>query len=126
MGTTSNPSRAGDILIHPTNNQILWCATNSGIYRTTNAGATWSRVRLGDFSQGSIRLKPGSPDIVYAVSDNAFYRSTNTGSSFSQITSGLPTASSRLLLDVTPAKCRLCLCFKCCKWRGISRNLSIY
>ena len=103
MGTTSNPSRAGDILIHPTNNQILWCATNSGIYRTTNAGATWSRVRLGDFSQGSIRLKPGSPDIVYAVSDNAFYRSTNTGSSFSQITSGLPTASSRLLLDVTPA-----------------------
>lgn len=99
----SNPSRAGDILIHPTNNQILWCATSSGIYRTINAGTTWSRVRLGDFSQGSIRLKPNNPDVVYAVSDNAFYRSTNTGSSFTQITSGLPAASSRLLLDVTPA-----------------------
>ncbi len=99
----SNPSRAGDILIHPTNNQILWCATSSGIYRTINAGTTWSRVRLGDFSQGTIRLKPNNPDVVYAVSDNAFYRSTNTGSSFTQITSGLPAASSRLLLDVTPA-----------------------
>ena len=99
----SNPTKAGDILIHPTNNQILWCATNSGIYRTINGGTSWSRVRLGDFSQGSIRLKPGNPDVVYAVSDNAFYRSTNTGSSFTQITSGLPAASSRLLLDVTPA-----------------------
>ena len=102
MGT-SNPSRAGDILIHPTNNQILLCATNSGIYRTTNAGATWARVRLGDFSKGSIRLKPGDPNTVYAVSNNVFYRSTNGGSSFTQVTTGLPTNSSRLLLDVTPA-----------------------
>ncbi|UGS23564.1 T9SS type A sorting domain-containing protein [Flavobacterium channae] len=103
MGTTTNPSRAGDILIHPTNNQMLWCATNNGIYRTTNAGATWSRVRLGDFSQGSIRLKPGDPNTVYAVSNNVFYRSTNGGSSFTQVSTGLPTNSSRLLLDVTPA-----------------------
>lgn len=34
----SNPLRAGDIIIHPTNNQILWCATSNGIYKTTNGG----------------------------------------------------------------------------------------
>lgn len=102
MGAT-NPTRAGDILIHPTNNQILWCATNSGIYRTTDAGATWSRVRLGNFSQGSIRLKPGDPNTVYAVTYNAFYRSTNGGTSFTQVSTGLPATSGRYLLDVTPA-----------------------
>jgi hypothetical protein len=96
-------SRAGDILIHPTNNQILWCATNNGIYKTTNAGNTWVQVRSGDFSQGNIRLKPGDPSTVYAVSDNSFYRSTDSGTTFNQVTSGLPGSSSRLLLDVTPA-----------------------
>lgn len=99
----SNPSRAGDILIHPTNNQILWCATNNGIYKTTNAGNTWSQVQSGNFSQGSIRLKPGDPSTIYGVSDTSFYRSTDTGTTFSQLSSGLPVSSSRLLLDVTPA-----------------------
>ena len=99
----SNPSRAGDLLIHPTNNQILWCATNNGIFKTVNAGTTWSQVQSGDFAQGSIRLKPGDPSTVYAVSDTNFYRSTDTGSTFSQITDGLPVSSNRLLLDVTPA-----------------------
>lgn len=99
----SNPSRAGDIIIHPTNNQILLCATNNGIYKTTNAGNTWTQVQTGNFSQGSIRLKPNDPTTVYAVSNNRFYRSTNTGTSFTQISTGLPTNSGRLLLDVTPA-----------------------
>lgn len=99
----SNPSRAGDILIHPTNNQILWCATNNGIYKTTNAGISWTQVQTGDFAQGNIRLKPSDPSTVYAVSNNRFYKSTNEGNSFTQINTGLPANSSRLLLDVTPA-----------------------
>lgn len=99
----SNPSSAGDIIIHPTNSQILWCATNNGIYKTTNAGNSWTQVQSGDFAQGSIRLKPGDPTTIYAVSNNSFYRSTDTGSTFTQITTGLPSSSSRLLLDVTPA-----------------------
>lgn len=99
----SNPSRAGDILIHPTNNQILWCATNNGIYKTTNAGISWTQVQTGDFAQGNIRLKPSDPSTVYAVSNNRFYKSTNEGNSFTQINTGLPANSSRLLLDVTSA-----------------------
>lgn len=99
----SNPSRAGDILIHPTNNQILWCATNNGIYKTTNAGISWTQVQTGDFAQGNIRLKPSDPSTVYAVSNNRFYKSTNEGSSFVQITTGLPANSGRMIIDVTPA-----------------------
>ncbi len=96
-------SYAGDIIIHPTDSNMLWVATNDGLYRTTNAGSTWTLVQAGDFSQGRIRLKPGSPSTVYAVSNNRFYRSTNSGATFSMITTGLPASSARLLLDVTPA-----------------------
>lgn len=99
----SNPSRAGDILIHPTNSLMLWCATSSGIFRTTNGGTSWSRVRTGDFSQGNIRLKPGDPTTVYAVSDTSFFRSTNSGTTFTQVSTGLPASSGRLVMDVTPA-----------------------
>lgn len=96
-------SFAGDIMMHPSNNQILLCATSSGLYKTINAGVSWSVVQSGDFSQGALRFKPADPTVVYAVTGNRFYRSTNTGDSFSVITSGLPFNSGRLLLDVTPA-----------------------
>jgi len=99
----ANPSRAGDLIMHPTNNQILLCATNNGIFRTSNGGTTWTQVQTGNFSQGNIRLKPGDPSTVYAVTANRFYKSTNTGTSFSVVTTGLPINSGRLVMDVTPA-----------------------
>lgn len=96
-------SFAGDIMMHPSNNQILLCATSSGLYKTTDAGVSWSVVQTGDFSQGALRFKPNDPTILYAVTGTRFYRSTNTGNSFAVVTSGLPFTSGRLLLDVTPA-----------------------
>ena len=104
-GTLSGVTRAGDLIIHPTNNQILWCATNNGIFKTTNGGTSWSNVQAGSFSKGSIRLKPGDPTTVYAVNGTNFYKSTNSGTTFTVngTTSGLPSSSSRLVMDVTPA-----------------------
>lgn len=96
-------SRAGDLIMHPTDNQILWCATSAGLYKTTNGGANWSVVQAGMFHQGSVRLKPGDPTVVYASTYNVFYRSTNTGSTFAAVALPGVTSSSRMLLDVTPA-----------------------
>lgn len=103
----SNPLRAGDIIIHPTNNQILWCATSNGIYKTTNAGISWTQVQAGDFSQGNIRLKPGDPTKVYASSENSFFRSVDTGSTFTAVTVSTIATTSRIIIDVTPANSNL-------------------
>ncbi len=100
---TNTTTRAGDIIMHPSNNQILLCATSVGLYKTSNGGTTWSVVQTGSFAQGSVRFKPSDPTTVYAVNSNRFIRSTNTGDSFSVITTGLPLSSGRLSLDVTPA-----------------------
>ncbi len=100
---TTTDKNCGDIIIHPTNSNILWVATTDGIYKTTNAGVNWTLVQADDFSQGRIRLKPGDPNTIYAVSRDKFYRSTNGGTSFSAISGGLPASSGRRLLDVTPA-----------------------
>jgi hypothetical protein len=69
LAFTNTSTTAGDIVMHPTNSQILWCATSVGLYRTINGGTTWTVSQTGDFAQGSIRLKPGNPSTVYAVSD---------------------------------------------------------
>lgn len=105
LSFTGTGNFAGDLIMHPTNNQILLCATNSGLYRTTNGGTTWTVEQTGDFSQGSVRFKPNDPTIVYATSNNKFYKSTDTGDTFTNITSGLSASANttRLILDVTPA-----------------------
>lgn len=103
ISTIAGVTTAGDLVIHPTNNQILWCATNSGVFKSTNGGSTWTNVQTGNFGKGSIRLKPNDPTTVYATTNNRFYKSTNTGTSFSVVTPGLPLSSGRMILDVTPA-----------------------
>lgn len=102
---TGTSNFAGDIIIHPTNNQIVLCATSAGVYRTLDGGATWSVEQTGDFSQGSIRFKPSDPTIIYATSNNKFFKSINTGDTFTTVTSGLSASAStgRMILDVTPA-----------------------
>jgi hypothetical protein len=103
LSFTGTSSRAGDLIMHPTNNQILWCATKNGIYKTSNAGVAWTVVQAGDFSRGSIRYKTNDPSVILAVTDSKFYRSTNSGDTFTQVTSGIPATSGDLVLDVTAA-----------------------
>ena len=103
LSFTTTDKASGDIIINPNNSNMLWVATSDGIYKTSNAGTTWSLSKAGDFSQGRIRLKVGDPNTVFAVSNNRFYRSTDAGTTFSIVSLGLPFTSNRLLLDVTAA-----------------------
>lgn len=101
LDVTNSPSSMNDIYIHPTNSNILWVATNNGVYKSTNAGTTWTQTQAGNIKD--IKLKPGDPNVIYAVSPDTFYKSTDGGDSFVTITSGLPTDAGRLVIDVTPA-----------------------
>jgi photosystem II stability/assembly factor-like uncharacterized protein len=92
---------AADIFMHPDDPLTLWVATSAGLFKTSNGGTTWTNNLNGNVKD--LKLKPGNPNIVYAVTNNRFYRSTNGGNSFTMITSGMPTNSGRLIIDVTPA-----------------------
>lgn len=102
---TGTGNQAGDLIMHPTNNQIILCATSTGLYRTIDGGTTWTVEQSGNFSQGSVRFKPNDPTVVYATTSNQFYKSTNTGDTFTIVSTGLSasTSTSRMILDVTPA-----------------------
>ena len=97
----NSPYSMNDIYIHPTNSNILWVATSSGVYRTTDAGINWTNTLSGNIKD--IKIKPGDPNVVYAVSQSTFYTSLDGGITFSSSGSGLPVSSGRLVIDVTPA-----------------------
>ena len=100
----SSTRRIGRLLINPLNPNILFAATSSGIYRTNNAGSTWTLVKIGNFKD--MEYRPGDTSTVYAVTTSGLFKSTtggNTAGAFTQVTSGITAGGARLAVSVTPA-----------------------
>ncbi len=115
------PSPAvGRIVIDPTNPDRIFVAGTGdlfnpgggrGVYRSTDAGATWTRVLKGDTKTtgaADLAMDPADPNILYAAMwdhkrepdlrtyggmGSGVYRSTDGGDTWSRLTNGLPAAS---------------------------------
>ncbi|MEI6899869.1 MAG: hypothetical protein WCL00_08325 [Bacteroidota bacterium] len=79
------------LIIHPSNPNVLLAATSDGIYRTNNAGVSWTNQKQGTYFM-DIECKPGDPSYVYAASYNPsggaqIFRSTDGGINWFQATS---------------------------------------
>lgn len=98
FGTTANIS---EVYLDPRDNNKVFVSSNQGFYRSTNAGASFTRTQTGNVKD--IKFKPGSPDTIYLSTNNTFYISTNNGLSFTQSSSGLPSGMRRSVIAVTPA-----------------------
>lgn len=90
-----------NISLHPTNNKILYAATNSGIVKTTDGGTTWAVVRNG-FAR-AVKVNVTDPNIVYAIDGSRFYRSNDGGTTWLNSSSGLPTGINRIAMEVAPS-----------------------
>ncbi len=113
-----NTSSIGAIAIDPTNANIIYCGTGesnslrsyypgTGMYKSTDAGTTWSFIGLANtYSFGNIVVNPSNTQIVYAAAvgstrrkntERGIYKSTNGGTSWTQ---SLFTADSVGAIDV--------------------------
>jgi len=108
--TASNMGRnnaLNEIVIHPTDNNIIYVAGSNGFYKSTDAGENFDRSPFGGISVKDVtdfRLNPGNPDIIYAVTNDGFYRSTDGGENFVASTSTvLPEDFGRAVIGVSPA-----------------------
>ncbi|HEY3293954.1 MAG TPA: T9SS type A sorting domain-containing protein [bacterium] len=103
MSWTQFQGRAvNKIIVHPTNPQILWAATNiangGGVFKSTDGGANWMLYLAGDARD--LIIRSDSVNVLYAAlgypwggAGNGIYRSGNGGVSWTLLTSGLPSAS---------------------------------
>lgn len=107
----------GKIVIDPSNSNILYAATtgnpfisdnNRGLYKSTDAGVTWTQVLFLGQNAGvaDLVIDPNTPTTLYCTgryrkrSDSyslligpeaRIYKSTNGGSSWDTLSNGLPT-----------------------------------
>lgn len=103
LSFSGTSARIGEIYLDKTNgNNKVFVASSQGFYKSTDGGDSFTRTLAVDVNDA--KLKPGDPNTIYAVSDTSFYKSVNNGDSFVQITTGLPTESVRIVIDVTPAE----------------------
>jgi len=95
-GPTNIPGRITDLALDPDNITTVYAASASGgIFKTTNAGNSWTPVfdNIGSQSMGAIAMHPTDPDIMYAGTGEAnsagssfegtgIYKTTDAGSSW--------------------------------------------
>lgn len=91
-----------ELLMDPTNPNILIAAASNGrIYRTTDGGTNWTASASLGINPKDIALHPTNSSIVYA-SGTTVHKSTDGGATFTQITSGVPSGAQRIALAVSP------------------------
>jgi photosystem II stability/assembly factor-like uncharacterized protein len=71
------------LAIHPANPKILLAATSAGLFRTADAGVTWTSI--WNTSTYDVEFNPANGDVVYATT-NQVMKSVNAGVGFAPLT----------------------------------------
>jgi hypothetical protein len=98
---TSSPTTTKKFAIHPTSSNIIVATSSSGIYRSTNGGASWTSV-LSATGLEDIATQPGNASVMFASGSGTqcFWRSADAGLTWTNITSGI-TNSGRTLIGTS-------------------------
>lgn len=90
--------------VHPTDESILYAATDDGVFRSTNNGANWRGAGGGLTARKiqSLALDPTSPDTLYAGTPRGVFKSVNAGTNWTSTSAGLG-VSNVLALALDPA-----------------------
>lgn len=93
-----------ELRMHPDDPQILFASTNDGMYKSTDAAASWTQVASGNFKD--IEFHPSDSSIIYIAeysyggNSSGFYRSTDGGDNFSEVFNGTPSSGSASRLEI--------------------------
>ncbi|MFK7797675.1 MAG: glycosyl hydrolase [Aureispira sp.] len=119
------------IIIHPSNSDILWVASQGplwseggerGVYKSVDGGKTWTHT-LGDSAwvgATDLLIDPRNPDLLYAATwqrhrtvagymgggpGTAIYKSVNGGETWQKLSKGLPSSNmGKIGLAISPQK----------------------
>lgn len=94
-----------NVVMHPTNPNILLAAANYGIVRSTDGGASWQTLRTGEYTD--IEFRTGSDSVLYAAhhdywGTSQIVRSTDGGDTWAKI-SNFQTSQNDIRISVSAA-----------------------
>ena len=100
----SDNAAVNEMVMDPTNPDVLIAATRNGVYRTNDAGVSWTNTL--SFASGHedakvVVIDPANPQNVYVTlgypwgdQNNGIYKSTDNGATWTRLTNGLPATAS--------------------------------
>jgi hypothetical protein len=75
------------IAVDPVTTSTLYCGDYSGVYRSTDGGASW--VQRGSFGAEAIAVDPSAPSELYASGYAGVFNSTDGGETWAPMSDGL-------------------------------------
>ena len=105
MGSTSwiniNGNLATDIDVYDLRfkNNILYIATNRGVWNSTNEGTNWSNINIFNFSSPFTTIEVLNTHII-ASTYSKVYITADNGSNWADITGALPVTSNNQIREI--------------------------
>jgi photosystem II stability/assembly factor-like uncharacterized protein len=82
---------------------VMFAATNSGLYRSDNAGASWGFVSMplkqSQLSPNSVAIAPNSSSVVYVGAGSTIYKTTDGGNTWLTSDTGTKNQINALLVS---------------------------
>ena len=77
----------------------VYAGTTNGLFKTTDAGASWNRIEKGltDTYISAILIDPSNPNILYAGTRKGIHKTTDGGETWIQVNEGLTTLNIRAM-----------------------------
>lgn len=93
-----------NMVMSPSNPQVIFAASNRGIRRTVDGGANWVTLRTGEYTD--IRYRPGTDSVLYAAHHDYWgtsqvVKTTDYGETWTKV-SDFQTSNNDLRLAVSP------------------------
>jgi photosystem II stability/assembly factor-like uncharacterized protein len=96
-----NKKQTYKIIVNPNDEDIVYASTSNGLYKTSDGGANWDKIKLGTFKD--IAFKPDDANTIYIATSKYIYKSTNAGSSFTKLSFVASSPTNRLEIATTAA-----------------------
>jgi photosystem II stability/assembly factor-like uncharacterized protein len=97
------------LAVDPRSSSTVYAGTRSlpdapgGIFKSSNAGASWRRIGAENVSGNSIVIDPSSPDTVYVGTSVGAFTQVDGGASWLPIDNGLPLTGGVFAVPSVPA-----------------------
>ena len=88
------PGGISTVKVDPTNYQIAYLACDSGIYKTTDMGTTWTQKipqQLQSLIYRDVAIDPAYPQDLFAACSAGVFASTDGGMTWGNMSQGIPT-----------------------------------
>ena len=79
------------VSVHPSDPRTAYLACNSGVYKTTDMGATWIPEGVHDIVYRDVAIDPANPEHIFAASNAGVFASTDGGAIWGNMSDGIPT-----------------------------------